>query len=117
MAEQEAGAQEASDPLPMGWVERWLRAHGDEAYFVPELEAQARQAVGEAVQVRAAVEELERQGKVRVLRPAWGDPHVPPSAVELVTWAEGADPARVAERLERQWAHWLRAFLATHRCG
>lgn len=114
MAAHDGGAK---DLLALGWLESWLQAHQEEAYFVPELEVQARQAVGEAVQVRAAVEELERQGKVRVLRPAWGDPHVPPSALELVTWAEGDEPARVVERLERQWAHWLRAFLATHRCS
>ncbi|MCL6562407.1 MAG: hypothetical protein K6U87_05310 [Firmicutes bacterium] len=117
MAAHDAGANEAGDPLTVNWVEHWLRSHGEEAYFVPELEVQARRALGEAPAVRAAVGELERQGKVRVLRPAWGDPHVPASALELVTWAEGEDPARVVERLERQWAHWLRAFLATHRCS
>lgn len=117
MAGQDAGAKEAHDPLTLGWVESWLQGHVAEAFFVPELEVQARQAIGGAAAVRAAVKELERQGKVRVLRPAWEDPHVPPSALELVTWAAGEDPARVVERLERHWAHWLRAFLATHRCS
>jgi hypothetical protein len=84
-----------------------LRRRRPHARFVAELAS-----IVDAPELEAALNDLERSGRVVVREQYCADPHMDGVDLRIVALAEGD----AAEAIDATWQRWLGEYLANHRC-